>query len=147
MKVNVKDEIANPVMWFTLGFVVVLALGADAAPSAVPPVVNINSASSSQIALLPHVGAVLAARVVDWRTQHGPFHQATDIRQVKGFGDKTVARVIPFVTLSGPTTATRKITTCQPGETGAQCQSRVGASREVIQYPNGQLVVESKARS
>lgn len=49
-------------------------------------VVNINTAEASQLALLPRVGLKAAQRVVDYRTEHGPFKKATDLMQVKGFG-------------------------------------------------------------
>lgn len=78
-------------------------------PAPAAPVVNINTASDVQLAYLPRVGKVLAGRVVDYRMQHGQFRFASDLTQVKGFGEKLFARVNPFVVLSGATTATRKI--------------------------------------
>jgi competence protein ComEA len=49
-------------------------------------VVNINTADVAQLAFLPRVGAKAAQRIVDYRTQHGPFHKTSDLMQVKGFG-------------------------------------------------------------
>jgi competence protein ComEA len=72
-------------------------------------VVNINTADASQLSLLPRVGAKAAQRIVDYRTQNGPFHKLTDLMQVKGFGDKTFERVSPYITLEGKTTLTAKV--------------------------------------
>ncbi|HYR29906.1 MAG TPA: helix-hairpin-helix domain-containing protein, partial [Thermoanaerobaculia bacterium] len=72
-------------------------------------VVNINTADASQLALLPRVGEKSAQRIIEYRTQHGPFKKATDLMQVKGFGAKTFERVAPYVSLSGATTLKTKI--------------------------------------
>ena len=72
-------------------------------------VININTADASQLSLLPRVGLKAAQRIVDYRTQHGPFRKATDLMQVKGFGDKTFARISSYVTLDGKTTLTAKV--------------------------------------
>ena len=52
-------------------------------------VVNINTADASQLAMLPRVGEKVAQRIIDYRTQHGPFKKAADLMQVTGFGAKT----------------------------------------------------------
>ena len=56
--------------------------GEAAAPSGV---VNINTASATELALLPRVGEKAAQRIVDYRKEHGPFKKAADLMQVKGF--------------------------------------------------------------
>ena len=73
---------------FTLAIVLLslsmstLAFAAE--PGAASGVVNINSADASQLALLPRVGEKAAQRIIDYRTEHGPFKKATDLMQVKG---------------------------------------------------------------
>ena len=86
-----------------------VALADDAAaPSGV---VNINTASASELALLPRVGEKAAQRVVDYRKEHGPFKKAADLMQVKGFGAKTFELVSPYITVDGKTTLTSKVRT------------------------------------
>ena len=87
----------------------VSAFAADAQSAAPSGVVNINTADAAQLSLLPRVGMKAAQRVVDYRTQHGPFHKATDLMQVKGFGDKTFERINPYITLDGKTTLSSKV--------------------------------------
>ena len=86
----------------------VSAFAADAqtAPSGV---VNINTADAMQIAYLPRVGKTAAQRVIDYRTQHGAFAKATDLMQVKGFGEKTYERVKPYIAVEGKTTLNTKV--------------------------------------
>lgn len=72
-------------------------------------VVNINTADAEQLALLPRVGEKAAQRIIEYRTQHGPFKKTSDLMQVKGFGAKTFERVSPYVSLSGQTTLSAKV--------------------------------------
>ena len=72
-------------------------------------VVNINTADASQLALLPRVGEKAAQRIIEYRTQHGPFKKTSDLMQVKGFGAKTYEMVAPYIAVSGNTTLTTNI--------------------------------------
>jgi len=93
---------------FLIASIGATAFAADqAAPSA--GVVNINTASIAQLSLLPRVGAKAAQRIVDYRTAHGPFAKATDLMQVKGFGQKSFDRLNPYIAVDGKTTLTQKI--------------------------------------
>jgi competence protein ComEA len=83
---------------------------ADTTGSApVAGVVNINTADASQIVMLPRVGAKAAQRVIEYRAQHGPFASTSDLMQVKGFGEKTLNRLSPYLTLDGKTTLSSKV--------------------------------------
>ena len=97
------------------------AFGADAqATPSVPGVVNINTATVAQLSLLPRVGAKAAQRIVDYRTAHGPFAKATDLMQVKGFGNKSFERLSAYVTIEGKTTLSEKVRSPRkPGSTRA----------------------------
>lgn len=83
------------------------AADAQATPSA--GVVNINTATVAQLSLLPRVGSKAAQRVVDYRTAHGPFAKATDLMQVKGFGNKSFERLSSYIVIEGKTTLSEKI--------------------------------------
>lgn len=86
---------------------------ADAAPAggAAAGVVNINTASASELALLPRVGEKAAQRIIDYRKEHGPFKKPADLMQVKGVGAKSFELMSPYVTVSGATTLTTKVRT------------------------------------
>jgi len=93
-----------------LALVVISLCGAAYAADAEPKgVVNINTADATQLALLPGVGAKAAQLIVDYRKQHGAFAKATDLMQVKGFGDKRFERLSPYISVDGKTTLTSKV--------------------------------------
>jgi len=81
---------------------------ADEAP-ATTGVVNINTADASQLSLLPRVGEKAAERIIEYRTEHGPFKKAADLMQVKGIGAKTFELMSAYVAVSGNTTLTTKV--------------------------------------
>ena len=82
---------------------------ADGGMPSVPGVVNINTADATQLAFLPRVGAKAAQRIIDYRTQHGPFHKTSDLMQVKGFAEKSFNRLSPYITVDGATTLKAKV--------------------------------------
>ena len=85
-----------------------LAFAADA-PQTNAGVVNINSASAAQLALLPGIGEKTAQRIVEYRAAHERFAKAAELMEVKGVGAKTFERIAPHVVLSGDTTLSVKI--------------------------------------
>ena len=52
------------------------------------PPVNVNQADATQLEALDGVGPAIAAKIVEWRTQNGPFKTADDLAQVSGIGPK-----------------------------------------------------------
>jgi len=54
---------------------------------------NINTASASELEALPGIGPVLAERIVAYRDANGPFATASDILEVSGIGDVTFANL------------------------------------------------------
>ena len=53
-------------------------------------VINVNTASVYDLQRLPGIGAVRAAEIVDYRTNHGPFSCLDELTDVSGIGEKTV---------------------------------------------------------
>ena len=89
------------------------AMAADSAPVAAPitGIVNLNTADAAQLAMLPRVGAKAAQRILDYRKEHGNFKKASDLMQVKGFGEKSFERLAAYVTVEGKTTLSAKVHT------------------------------------
>lgn len=65
---------------------------------------NINTATSEQLQLLPGVGPAKADRVVAFRKANGAFKRVKDLRRVKGFGYKSLQKLEKYLATSGATT-------------------------------------------
>lgn len=109
------------------------AVAADeaAAPAAAPAkkVVNINQASTDELARLPRVGPSLAGKIVAHRSQNGPFKRTEDLMEVKGIGEKMYAVLKPYVTTAGPTTLTEKVSSAKKA-TGAKNAAKAKPAAE-----------------
>ena len=51
--------------------------------------VDLNTATAEQLDALPGVGPVLAQHILDWRSTHGRFDSADQLREVSGIGPTT----------------------------------------------------------
>jgi competence protein ComEA len=88
---------------FALAAGLALILSADAALAAAKPApsgkVNVNAASAQQLTALPGVGEKLAARIVEYRQKSGGFKSVQELLNVKGIGEKNLAKIQTHVTL------------------------------------------------
>lgn len=58
---------------------------------------DINLASTQELALLPGIGPVLAGRIVAAREANGPFASPEALLQVAGIGSQTLAALKPHI--------------------------------------------------
>ena len=89
------------------GAMVLFAETNEPSPPATPKV-NINTASTTELAYLPRLGAKVAARIVEHRKEK-PFTRPEELMEVKGVGEKLFLSLKPYVAVSGPTTLTAKV--------------------------------------
>lgn len=61
--------------------------------------ININTASVELLTELPGIGETLAARIVEYRDEHGPFRKADALMNVKGIGEKTYHAIADLITV------------------------------------------------
>src|SRR3954452_13089372 len=90
--------------------VVVACLMGVAAPLAhaakgVDGVVNLNTAESDVLGLLPGVGPSKAAQILAYRKRH-PFRTVDELVRIRGIVRKMVRRLRVHLAVAGPTTAT-----------------------------------------
>ena len=71
----------------------------DASTSGGTTLININTASETELEELPGVGPVTAAAIIDYRTQNGPFATVDDLIDVSGIGPSTLEQIRPFATV------------------------------------------------
>ena len=63
----------------------------------VPALVNINTATLSELQTLPGIGATKAQAIIDFRTTHGNFISIDQLDDVPGIGPATINLVRPYV--------------------------------------------------
>ena len=61
--------------------------------------ININAASETELETLSGIGEVLAATIVEYRTQNGPFASVEDLMDVSGIGPATLDEIRDQVTV------------------------------------------------
>ncbi len=66
--------------------------------------ININTANTEQLEILPRIGTKTAQSIIEYRTQNGPFKKIEDITNVKGIGEKTLEELKGYIILEGNTT-------------------------------------------
>jgi competence protein ComEA len=59
--------------------------------------ININTALSSDLEMLPGVGRVTAERILDFREKYGRFKSIEEIKKIKGIGEKKFEKMKDFI--------------------------------------------------
>jgi competence protein ComEA len=59
--------------------------------------ININSATATELQEIPGIGPVMSDKIIQYRSEHGLFRKLEDIKKVSGIGDKTYAKMKPYI--------------------------------------------------
>ncbi len=81
--------------------------------------VNLNTATLDQLETLKGVGPAKAQAIIDYRKKNGNFKTVDELNNVPGFGDKTLAKLKPEITVSGgsaPAAAPAAASTAKPAD-------------------------------
>lgn len=70
-----------------------VAVGVSAPGASGTTAVSLSTATPDQLDSLPGIGPVLAARIVSWRTSHGPFHSVDQLADVPGIGPSLLSQL------------------------------------------------------
>ncbi len=66
--------------------------GTGSAPAAAE-VVELNQATAEQLDSLPRIGPATAAKIIEYRSRHGPFRSVEQLLDVPGIGEATLANL------------------------------------------------------
>jgi len=90
---------SNPFTTLALALALALPLAAtpDRAPRAPQRPVNLNTATVTELMQLPRVGQKTAERIIAFRKQHGGFQRPEELMNVKGIGEKSYAKLKPYL--------------------------------------------------
>lgn len=91
----------------SLALILALGLPVTAVERAPQRPINLNQATVTELMQLPRVGARTAERIVAFRKQHGGFRRTEELMNVKGIGEKSFAKLKPFLSV-GASAAPRK---------------------------------------
>jgi competence protein ComEA len=69
------------------------------AAAGVAELINVNTATPTELEELPDVGEVIAQAIVDYRTENGPFTSVDQLLDVSGIGDATLENIRELVTV------------------------------------------------
>ena len=72
---------------------------AGKAAAAAPSVVNLNTATATQIATLPGIGEKAAQRIIEYREKNGGFKKIEELMNVKGIGEKSFLKLKPLISV------------------------------------------------
>ena len=69
------------------------------APSLPEGPVAVNTADAEELDTLPGVGEVIAQLIIEEREENVPFYYPEDLINVKGFGEKTLEKLLSHIRL------------------------------------------------
>lgn len=73
--------------------------GGSTASTAPVGKVNVNTATAKELERVSGIGPTMARNIVEYRSQHGPFTDLSQLDKVIGIGPSTLAKISPHLTL------------------------------------------------
>src|SRR5699024_12062791 len=61
--------------------------------------VNLNTATESELTSIPGIGKVKAKAIIEYREQNGNFQSIDQLKEINGFGTKTIEKLSSHLTI------------------------------------------------
>ncbi|MNJ36592.1 ComE operon protein 1 [compost metagenome] len=61
--------------------------------------ISVNTANMNQLQTIPGIGEKKAQAIINYRNEHGSFKSLSDLKKVKGIGDKVLQKMKPYIKL------------------------------------------------
>src|ERR1700681_1456177 len=72
--------------------------------------VNINTATSAQLQLVPGIGPSTAEKILQMRKSYGAFKSVNDLMAIRGIGPKRLEKMRKYLTVGKPVASAPNIT-------------------------------------
>jgi|GEM_PF-723451 len=92
----------DPPVGTTVWFIRKPSGAADAPTATAAPLggsISVNSAGVDELITLPGVGPAVAESIIEERQQNGLFYYPEDLLCVRGIGEKTLKKLLPYLNL------------------------------------------------
>ena len=89
-----------PALYLSLCFLLLAVSSATKKPPAQP--VNINTADSTQLQLVPGIGPSTAEKILQMRKSYGAFKSVNDLMAIRGIGPKRLEKMRKYLTVGKP---------------------------------------------
>lgn len=89
----------KPAAWLVLALLLVSFSAFSAETKADGPKININTATAADFQQLPRIGPQIAQRIIDFRTENGPFKRVEELMKVRGIGEKLFDQIKDRITV------------------------------------------------
>jgi competence ComEA-like helix-hairpin-helix protein len=76
--------------------------------------INLNTATSEELQLVPGIGPVTAEKILQMRKSYGAFKSVDDLRAVRGIGPKRLEKMRKYLTVGKASSATKPATAPKP---------------------------------
>jgi competence protein ComEA len=80
----------------------------QASTAAPAGLVNLNTASASDLETLPGIGARTALLIIEYREANGGFKKIEELMNVRGIGEKSFLTLKPHITVTPPPASGRR---------------------------------------
>ncbi|MGC1484656.1 MAG: helix-hairpin-helix domain-containing protein [Candidatus Acidiferrum sp.] len=90
-------------------FIAFCAIPSGIAAKKKPPTapINLNTATSDELQLVPGIGPVTAEKILQMRKSYGPFKSVDDLRAIRGIGPKRLEKMRKYLTVGKAAGASR----------------------------------------